>query len=255
MAERVWEAAGPTVQRMLRDNPEYGLVLTGHSLGGGAACLLNILCHTNKRKFVDGRNVRCFSYAAPPTFTPLDLAPAAVRSCTNFIHERDVVPFLSVDSVRQFFRDIRALQYVNMGWRQRIACVTGHSEPDEALLKAIRHANRKRLIPKKGAPMLVIPAGRNLWIREKKNRQQGRERYRFPFGSTDDDDGGDGTVTERGGSSSSDAVVYGAKNCDSRKLAELGIQIDINMLPDHFPSRYEHALNHLAEDGVGENGF
>jgi len=211
MAERVWEVAGPTVRRMLRENSGYELILTGHSLGAGAACLLNVLCHSNGRKLVDGRKVRCFAYAAPPTYAPLDLIPAAANSCTSFIHERDVVPFLSVDSVRHALAKVRALAGLGMKWRQRVAYVAGFVDPDKSMLEAVSQADRQRLPPKAGAPTLAIPAKVNLWLREK---EDGSGKYDF-------------------------------KVCDSKKLAELGIQLDVSMVLDHPPPRYEHAFDNL----------
>ena len=74
----------------------------------------------------------------------------------------------------------------------------------------VRVANENRLVTKPGAPILEIPAASNLWIRE--NETTGK---------------------------------YDVKVCDSGALAKLGILVDSNMLEDHFPSRYEHALHNL----------
>lgn len=89
--------------------------------------------------------------------------------------------------------------------------MTGYAEPDDDLIKAVEQANTKRLPPKAGAPVLVIPAAANLWMREKPGSDK-----------------------------------YDIKVCDPRKLATLGIQVDSNMLQDHFPPRYEHALHNLG---------
>jgi hypothetical protein len=210
MAERVWEVAGSTVLHMLEEMPGYEFIITGHSLGAGTASLLNILCHENGREMVRGRKVRCFAFATPPTFTPLELIPDAVNACTNYIHERDVVPFLSVDAVRHLFNCVKAIEEQALSWTERMKLMTGHLEPDEALMEAVRVANQNRLVIKPGAPVLAVPAARNVWIRE---------------------NGNTGT--------------YDLKVCDSISLANLGIFIDSKMLEDHFPSRYEHALYNL----------
>lgn len=84
MAERVWTAAGPKVQTVLEENPGYEFILTGHSLGAGAACLVTILVQ-NKRLLPKEQNIRCFAYASPPCFTPLEFVPKSVESTTNFV--------------------------------------------------------------------------------------------------------------------------------------------------------------------------
>ena len=84
MAERVWAVAGPTVQTELEANPGYEFILTGHSLGAGAACLVTILVQ-NKRFLPMEQKIRCFAYASPPVYTPLEFIPRSVESTTNFV--------------------------------------------------------------------------------------------------------------------------------------------------------------------------
>lgn len=215
MAERVWEAAGEAVLNVLRSNENYELVLTGHSLGAGTACLLHILCHQQERKLVEGRRVRCFAYATPPVFSPLEFVPkTALKSCTAYIHDRDVVPFLSVDSVRHLLASLSAIGNQRPKLSQKIKFIARQKDPDEKLVNLVKEANIKRLPPKKGAPVLEIPASTVLWI-------------------------------QRTSDPNSDRISYNAKPCDPRKLSKMGIFIDVNMLQDHTPSRYEHALHFL----------
>lgn len=213
MAERLWTVAGPIVLKLLDDNPTYTLTLTGHSLGGGVAALLNILVHQQDTKPVRGRLVECLTFAAPPTFTALESVPLpAFEACVNYIHERDVVPFLSVDSVRHLFNRIRAIEEQALSWTERMKLMTGYSVVSRELNDAVCHANVNRLVAKPGAPVLVVPAKANVWLKED---------------------------TETG--------QYDAKICDSVALAKLGISIQAKMLEDHFPSRYEHALHNMRE--------
>mmetsp|Transcript_21464 Transcript_21464/g.47920 ORF Transcript_21464/g.47920 Transcript_21464/m.47920 type:complete len:528 (-) Transcript_21464:440-2023(-) len=218
MAEQLWERVGDDVRQLLQQNgKDYELVITGHSLGAGTACLLNILIHSDKRRHVHGRPVRCFSYAAPPSFAPLQAAPSdAIKSTTNYIHERDAVPFLSIDSVRHFFSCIAVIDEntKKMGFLDRQKLVTGYSPPDASLRHSVLKASLARLPPISGAPLLTVPASANIWIREK------------DFAGSDD---------------------YDAQDCDSTRLAKRGIIMDTNMLFDHFPTKYEHALNRLSK--------
>jgi hypothetical protein len=212
VAERTWGVVGPTLLTLLEKNPSYELIFTGHSLGAGCAALLNIMCHQNNNELVGGRPIRCFAYACPPVFAPLGAAPLATRACTSFINEMDAVPFLSVDSVRHFFASLRAIEELNLPWRKRMTLVTGFAEPDEEVAEAVAQSNRRRLKPKDGAPVLCVPAQATIWIREKE--QTG---------------------------------TFDAKICDSEKISRTPIQIDIDMLQDHFVSRYEHVLHHLED--------
>jgi hypothetical protein len=213
MAERVWDVAGSTVLALLDENPDYEFVITGHSLGAGAASLLHILCHHNNRELVRGRKVRCFAFAAPPTFAPLEAAPQATLACTSYIHERDAVPFLSVDAIRHLCNCINAIEACALSWMERMKIMIGYVEPSDRLIEGVQTAHSNRLTPKHGAPVLLIPAAVNIWMQESE--------------SSDD---------------------YTAKVCDSELLAKLGILVDSKMLEHHFPSRYEHALHNICSE-------
>lgn len=236
MAETVWEESSPTVLALLRENDGYDLVITGHSLGGGASCLINLLIHSRHRELMEGASmgpqgrrprVRCFSYAAPPTFYPLDaVPPQALPSCTNFLCGMDVVPFLSADSVRRLLAGIRILDRQvtsTTGWWRRLQYATGTRELSDQVVKSIiSEWKSHELPPKAGAPTLVIPTGANLWLIQKKI-----------LGAANQDDW---------------MPSYDAKVCDSRLLAEdIGIRINPNMIQDHFPVSYEHALENWVD--------
>lgn len=216
MAESVWESAGLTVVKLLKKHKKYGFVLTGHSLGGGAACLLNILCHSNGGEIVSGRRTRCFAYAPPPSFTPLEVAANAVKDCTAYVHEADAIPFLSIDSVRHFFSSIGVIQTYaeRTKFLPQLALSLGFADPDKTLLDDVRRAATKRLKPKAGAPLLAIPAASAVWMRERK-----------------------------------DTGKFETKVCDPRKMAMVPIFVgSSNMLQDHFPPTYEHALHNLEDE-------
>jgi hypothetical protein len=213
-AEKVWEVAGATVLDLLDRYDDYGLVITGHSLGAGAACLLNILCHENEGKLVKGRDVRCFAFSSPPVFAPLEAAPEAVQSTTSFILENDVVPFLSVDSGRLLFSCLQAVQKAidEMSFLDRLRLVNGYTKPSQALVNAVENAQKEGLPAIPGAPVLMIPATSTVWM---------RERHR--------------------------SGKYNVKVCDPNRLALLAPMIHTNMILDHFPPRYEHALHRLNQ--------
>mmetsp|Transcript_2113 Transcript_2113/g.6094 ORF Transcript_2113/g.6094 Transcript_2113/m.6094 type:complete len:526 (+) Transcript_2113:108-1685(+) len=216
MAERVWDKAGDTVRELLKEGGnDYELILTGHSLGAGTSLLLNMLIHADRRRHVHGRKVRCFAFASPPVFAPLYAAPHdAIKAATNYIHERDAVPFLSVDSIRHFFNCLGIIDNKTrkMGFLERQKMVIGFHRTDESLRADVLKASLRRLPSKPGAPILAIPAASNIWIRER------------GFAGSDD---------------------YDARTCDSIRLSKRGILLDQNMLLHHFPTSYEHALSRL----------
>lgn len=72
MAEEIWEVSGSKIKSLLDEEgfKDYGLIITGNSLGAGVSFLLNIMCHINK--LVGDRMVLCYCYAfaPPPTYFP-----------------------------------------------------------------------------------------------------------------------------------------------------------------------------------------
>lgn len=215
MAERIWTAAGETIVRLLKEHPGYELVLTGHSLGAGCACVINMMCQVNQRELIGGSQVRCFAFACPPVFTPLEFVPEAVQSTTNYILEQDIVPFLSVDSVRHVFHCIRTIEeymQTKMTAGERMNLTLARTKPPEALIDMVHSANGMRLKPKEGAPVLSIPAATNVWMKER------------PVGE------------------------YDFEACDSTVLSWVGLNVDVQYFQYHLPPRYEHALEHLMDE-------
>jgi pimeloyl-ACP methyl ester carboxylesterase len=237
MAERVWEVARPTVLDLLQKYPQYELILIGHSLGAGVASLLNILLHDDNQALlqrenhtITRRNIRCFAYACPPTFTPLDHIPEAVAACSHYIHGRDVVPFLSVDNIRHLFHRIRAVDRHPMSVTERLQLIgsewtlgsSSFSTLPESLVQDVQRAQQNRLEVKPGAPLLIIPAARTVWMKE--------------------------TTPVTHDAAKEEEYEYLAY--DAHTLAHMGIRLDTRMMSDHFPSRYEHAFHHLNSNAA-----
>ena len=236
MAERVWEVAGGTVVSLLEQHPNYTFIVTGHSLGGGTASLLTILLKQQQlqqtRPFTErtvgtednypprlppSTELQCFAYASPPVFTPLEVIPQARQLITNFIHDTDAVPFLSVYSVRQLLAQLKALQphVKNLTWGEKLSIATGSQPPATALVDTVAVVT-----PKRGAPRLEVPAAQTIWLRpSSKKEDQDHHDYR--------------------------ASVW--------KRLPSTISIHSNMLLDHFPPRYEYALDHVVVVEEQEN--
>lgn len=158
----------------------------------------------------------------------------AMSRCVNFLHGHDVVPFLSIHAVLQL---LAALQWVEtktqgMRYRDRFKLFWGFHRDgnDETVLQplslwATELRTLPRLDPVPGAPVLTIPAAVNVWL---------TACHRHPLNNDDDDD-------------YDPNVYYQSHRCDSFKLANFpgGLPVALNMLHDHFPPRYEHALHHF----------
>lgn len=92
--------------------PEYGLIICGHSLGGGVGALLSVLLteyDTDVDDFVTseqsmlppGRRVHCFTYGCPPTISE-QLRMITERLITSVVYGCDIVPSLSLGMLQDF---------------------------------------------------------------------------------------------------------------------------------------------------------
>ncbi|TIB06195.1 hypothetical protein E3P96_00699 [Wallemia ichthyophaga] len=111
-----------TIRRALLEYPRYGLVLCGHSLGGGAAAALALLWGTRSDVFAtqarnrgmsfnvkasttfvtgfksllpEGRSLSCYTYGTPCVSTP-DLTAYARGLIISVVNNKDIVPTLSL---------------------------------------------------------------------------------------------------------------------------------------------------------------
>ncbi|KAJ3031505.1 UNVERIFIED_CONTAM: hypothetical protein HDU68_003446 [Siphonaria sp. JEL0065] len=114
-------AVRDAVKRALDENPTYGLILTGHSLGGGVAALLALrwACKTSelgirptspyypptpfvtsgRGGFPRGRPIHCYAYGSPCAVS-LDFSISAKGLVSTLVNGDDIVPTLSIGLVR-----------------------------------------------------------------------------------------------------------------------------------------------------------
>lgn len=89
--------------------PNYHLVITGHSLGAGAAVLLSILLKPSYPK------VRCFSFSPPGGLLSLAAARFTETFCMSVIIGDDLVPRLSLSTLdllkRQMIAELEACRH------------------------------------------------------------------------------------------------------------------------------------------------
>jgi len=109
MARMMGEVGKPVhraVQDALRNNPDYELVLCGHSLGAGVAAMLGLMwadpktCRTVRSSGLPvGRRVSVYCFA-PPCLVDPTLSAMASNLITSLVYSHDVVSRLSLGSVR-----------------------------------------------------------------------------------------------------------------------------------------------------------
>ncbi|KAJ7067842.1 hypothetical protein C8F01DRAFT_1333376 [Mycena amicta] len=94
------------VYEALHHNPDYELVLCGHSLGAGVAGLLGMMWSDPKTCLTipasglpEGRRVSVYCYA-PPSLVDPALGKLSERLITSFVYSHDVVSRLSLGAIR-----------------------------------------------------------------------------------------------------------------------------------------------------------
>jgi len=94
----------------LANYPDYGLVLTGHSLGAGVAALVSILISgpdesgafvTKHDSLPQGRPIHCYAFGSPAIVCQR-LRKATRGLVTTVVNGNDVVPSLSIGVIRDF---------------------------------------------------------------------------------------------------------------------------------------------------------
>eukprot|EP00977_Amphora_coffeiformis_P028056 scaffold34685_cov183-Amphora_coffeaeformis.AAC.36 len=165
-ARHTWETIWETVlhHKMNELPPDYNLVLTGHSMGAGVACLITILLHHERPPALLNRTIQCHAFAAPPVFGPLSAAPEAVANIIAYTNGWDCVPSLSVDAIRRFMHTLSRIDAVlqkHPVW-QRAAERYELGEPAEDLVQAYHETVTLR--PLVQAPMLFVPAESLIWL-------------------------------------------------------------------------------------------
>jgi hypothetical protein len=209
VARNTWMRLKCHVYKAMEEYPDYALVTTGHSLGGGVATLVNIMLYHDN--FMPNRSKQCIAFAPPPSFYPLEAASRAIANTTVYVHNYDIVSSISVDSLRRTMKVIRAVdQYTkNASLSEKLKLQTGRVEPPERLVRLIELAKTSSLNKIKGAPELMIPAQMVVWLEHMT----------------------DGS--------------YATLFIDPRKYSKRLLDLDPFMVDDHFLTKYDAALEKL----------
>ena len=123
-------AAGPAFGHVVSARK---VVVTGHSLGAGAAFLAALFLARDRRNL----DVECFAFAPPPTVS----ACAVPRNldCRTFVHDNDCVPTLSLRSVAVVLEALLAVDAAEIGAKERLRLLAaGDASECKAALAAAR---------------------------------------------------------------------------------------------------------------------
>jgi len=223
VADNIWAASGEKILKLFEEEElsDYSFTILGHSLGAGAACLLNVKCHF-EQLFGD-RVVKCFGFAPPPTLCRDGLAKdskeaalvqKAYDNCICYIHDNDCIPLLSVVCIRRLATLMDTVDNRSEHlWAARRWKIFWEYEkiPQEIVddVKAVEQRERA-VEANKGASKLTIPTRLVVWMRQN-------------FAGT-----------------------YEAFGCDPNAVADLNIFLNVDMVSDHLCEPYEDAFDALA---------
>lgn len=222
MADCLWHESGEKINALFEEEElkEFGFLITGHSLGAGAACLLNIKCHLES--LVGKRSVKCYGFAPPPTFY---LCPGerdeicdcaikdAIENTVCYIHDNDCVPLLSVASIRRLAKMLDAVDNkTELMWLpQRFKIFWEYEKIPKDIFDAVASSEKEKVRAVDGECKMIIPARIVVWM-----------------------------VNEFGGK-------FRGIGCEPAPVADLNIFVNQDMVSDHLPEMYEDALDALVD--------
>ena len=93
------------VQEASESHPDYGILVTGYSLGAGI-CQLLTMALMRHESFAN-TTVRCISYGAPPVFESLG-SSLHMSNVFNVVNYNDGLATASLHTVTKFFERIKA---------------------------------------------------------------------------------------------------------------------------------------------------
>eukprot|EP00163_Fabomonas_tropica_P004627 TRINITY_DN14074_c0_g1_i1.p1 TRINITY_DN14074_c0_g1~~TRINITY_DN14074_c0_g1_i1.p1 ORF type:complete len:602 (+),score=108.89 TRINITY_DN14074_c0_g1_i1:159-1964(+) len=174
LIDRVDDAVHEGISRY----PAYRIVVTGHSLGAGTAILLTMLLQRKRQEYhIDQRvPLRCYAFAPPPCYGPLDSIPKPVDGddmhIYTFVHNVDVVPRASFSSLFAFaeaLHRIDALPLTPLQRMQILANPTSYPGEVQAVMDAITQASRDSENPDTTASVAAAATAKS------KNKDKGSE--------------------------------------------------------------------------------
>jgi hypothetical protein len=259
LAMAIWDECGPLLRELWDELDSYDLIVTGHSLGAGAACLLHLLLYAddkferckvaNSSSYVTTasgmRRILCFGFAPPPTYWRDEsintkeqqqqqlVYQEAIEHCWCYIHDCDCVPFLSVASLRRLALLLDATDEYSENvwfWNRALIIWGWKSYPKELSLRLQQAQTQQQQQQQDHQdPPLFIPAKFLVWGKQQQQQQQPLKIPSLP---------------------TSKNKIMIAKICDPKVLVHRNIILGESMFLHHLPEQYENSLNSLVEQNT-----
>jgi len=233
--DNIWPVVDTKIAELLKANPGFDFVITGHSLGAGTAALLTLkIKHEKLLEKMDASlsnvNIKCFAFASPPVYLAdpehETVMADAMKSTYAFIHENDCVPFMSFDALRRISAIIDEVDRQTNVIEGPLMALGAKCIP-VGIRKVVMEDVELHAIDK--SEKLAIPAPHVMWMRAIDEDKEGNPVYDSMFCRPEGVEGEKGTN-------------------------DLQIFLDEKMLAHHMNPMYLRALNSIATTMKGING-
>ena len=118
--------------------PDYKLLLTGHSLGGGVATLMTIAIRHGEIKDYVPPDVpmQCKVFAPPPVFASTENVDHLTSDIESYIQGADCVPRFTLANTAEIFAMLCAIDATDLSWDATIKILRG--KQDQKTLKLLQ---------------------------------------------------------------------------------------------------------------------
>ncbi len=233
--DNIWPVVDTKIAELLKANPGFDFVITGHSLGAGTAALLTLkIKHEKLLEKLDASlsnvNIKCFAFASPPVYLAdpehETVMADAMKSTYAFIHENDCVPFMSFDALRRISKIIDEVDRQTNVIEGPLMALGAKCIP-VGIKKVVMEDVDLHAIDK--SEKLAIPAPHVMWMRQIDEDKEGNPVYDSMFCRPEG-------VGELKGTN------------------DLQIFLDEKMLANHMNPTYLRGLNSIASGMKGLYG-
>jgi pimeloyl-ACP methyl ester carboxylesterase len=143
------------LQRTCAKHPEYKLIVTGHSLGGGIALVIAMLLNNLYPKIA--RRMECHAFSPPPVVSEsIEFPNALLDKITIYVHGRDCVPRLSIRAAALLDAQLRAVDNLPQSLSERLESLV--SGPGDLPASVLTPTMPSKFLSNELYPILILPA-------------------------------------------------------------------------------------------------